>query len=103
MDPNLPLPPYLEPLPQTDPRFDGLNSSAYEYAYGPEPGDGNLKEFQIVHFLENHTAYRVWGGPASECGYWWILAPPSDCVEVCPRYGEVDFRTVFAVCPEWNR
>lgn len=102
MDPDLPLPPYLEPLPTTDPQYDSLNASAYEYAYGPEPGDGNLKAFQIVRFMDNHTAYRVWGGPADECGYWWDLAPPENCMQVCPEYDDAYFREVFAVCPEWN-
>jgi hypothetical protein len=129
MNESLPLPPYLAPLSQSDPRWAELNSSAYEYAYGPKPGDGNLESFQIVVFLEMHHAYRVWGGPASECGYWWILAPPSgkslqlllmissllcsnlslitilfssDCVDVCPRISTPDYQNIFAVCPEWN-
>ena len=58
MDPTLPLPPYLQPLPESDPRYDALNTSAYEYAYGPDPGDGYLKEFQIVVFVEPHTACK---------------------------------------------
>ena len=49
-----------------------------------------------------HTAYRIWGGPASQCGYWWILAPPDDCVDVCPRMTALQLETTFAVCPEWN-
>jgi hypothetical protein len=28
-DPNLPLPPYLAPLPESDPQWASLNSSAY--------------------------------------------------------------------------
>ena len=77
MNESIPLPPYLAPLPQSDPQWAALNASAYEYAYGPNPGDGYLESFQIVIFLEMHHAYRVWGGPSSECGYWWVLAPPS--------------------------
>ena len=52
MDPNLPLPPYLEALPETDPQWASLNSSAYAYAYGPDPGDGELAAFQIVQFVQ---------------------------------------------------
>ena len=77
MNESIPLPPYLAPLPQSDPEWAALNASAYEYAYGPNPGDGYLESFQIVVFTEPHHAYRVWGGPSSECGYWWVLAPPS--------------------------
>ncbi|KAL7525532.1 hypothetical protein ACHAWF_001404 [Thalassiosira exigua] len=102
MDPDLPLPPYLALLSPSDPRYDGLNASAYEYAYGPNPGGGNLKAFQIVVFEQAHDAYRVWGGPASECGFWWILAPPKDCFQVCPEFDTFDYETNFAVCPEWN-
>ena len=60
MNDSVPLPSYLAPLPQSDPQWAELNSSAYEYAYGPNPGDGYLESFQIVVFLEPHHAYRVW-------------------------------------------
>lgn len=102
MNTSLPLPTYLELLPESDPQWAALNSSAYSYAYGPNPGDGYLKEFQIVVFTKSHSAYRIWGGPASECGYWWALAPASDCVEVCPRISALDYQDMFAVCPSWN-
>ena len=107
------LPPYLVPLPESNPAYAGLNSSAYDFAYGPKPGDGNLKEFEIVSFTAAHDAYRLYGGNATECGYWWILAGETtataassgaNCFPQDPA--NVDFTTyaqdLFAVCPEWN-
>ena len=108
------LPPYLVPLPESNPAYAGLNNSAYDFAYGPNPGDGNLKEFEIVSFTEAHDAYRLYGGNATECGYWWILAGETtataasssgaNCFPQDPA--NVDFTTyaqdLFAVCPEWN-
>ena len=32
----------------------------------------------------------------------WVLAPPSDCVDICPRLSTPDYQDVFAVCPSWN-
>jgi len=107
------LPPYLVPLPESNPAYAGLNSSAYDFAYGPNPGDGNFKEFEIVSFTAAHDAYRLYGGTAKECGYWWILAgetvatTASSAVNCFPQDpANVDFTTyardLFAVCPEWN-
>mmetsp|Transcript_53854 Transcript_53854/g.62186 ORF Transcript_53854/g.62186 Transcript_53854/m.62186 type:complete len:294 (+) Transcript_53854:118-999(+) len=105
MSVQLDLPPYLLPLPESDPAYPGLNESAYNYAYGPNPGDGMLKEFEVVTFVTTHNAYRVYGGNATACGYWWILAPDhNDCFR--PILDDVNY-TIFAndyvaVCPEWN-
>ena len=33
---------------------------------------------QVVYFTKEHEVYRVFGGPSSNCGYWWTPAPDPD-------------------------
>ena len=73
---NFPLPSYLSPLPSSDPDYATLFSSGSQYAVGA-PGAGGISEMKVVYFTEEHLVYRVYGGPASECGYWWMLGPSS--------------------------
>jgi len=102
---NLALPPYLSPLPESDPRYAALEVSAYRYAYGPSPGDGMLKKFELVVFEQDHDAYRLFGGNSSACGHWWILAPPNadGCFDpALPPLTESQIFRDFAICPSWN-
>lgn len=98
------LPPYLEPLPETDPAFEGFNSTANRFVLG-DPGQGGLVNFEIVTFTEEHDVYRVYGGDgkASMCGFWWTLSPPGNIYPANPLLSADDYLSeLFAVCPEWN-
>ena len=68
----------------------------------PRRAVGGLKDFQIVQFAKDHDAYRLFGGNAPSCGFWWSLAPEEDCYDAKPAVGVEQCRNNFAVCPEWN-
>lgn len=98
------LPPYLALLPETDPTFEGFNSTANRFVLG-DPGNGGLVNFDIVTFQEEHDVYRVYGGEgkASMCGFWWTLSPPGNIYPANPLLTADDYLSeLFAVCPEWN-
>ena len=103
--PNFALPNFLTLLPTSDPDFAWLNDTAYNATYNiynPKAGGGGLKEFQIVQFAKDHDAYRLFGGSAPSCGFWWSLAPEDDCYNAKPAVGVEQYRSNYAVCPEWN-
>lgn len=104
MDQSL-LPSYLEPLPETDPAFAAFNETGFgPYILAP-PGKGNLREFEIITFKEEHDVYRVYGGDdkAGMCGRWWTLSPPGNIYPTFPLLTADEYLTdIFAVCPEWN-
>lgn len=59
--------------------------------------------FLVVTAVQDHFMYRVYGGPASQCGYWWVLAPPSNVYPVEPPIDKEEYMSeLFAICPEWN-
>lgn len=73
--------------------FD-VNSS---YIIG-EPGEGNIVkgEAKVVRFNEPTFVFRTYGGEgkAQQCGYWWVLNPPSGSKDTYFEH--------FAICPEFN-
>lgn len=102
------LPSYLELLPETDPAFAALNETGVgPYILAP-PGGGNLREFKIITFKEEHDVYRVYGGRAEQgkavmCGFWWTLSPPGNIYPKNPLITAKSYeRDIFAICPEWN-
>jgi hypothetical protein len=104
MDASL-LPSYLETLPETDPAFAPLNQTGYGGYILGEPGEGRLREFEIITFKEEHDVYRVYGGEgkAGMCGNWWTLSPPGNIYPTFPLITADEYlRDIFAVCPEWN-
>ena len=94
------LPPFLAPLPTTDPQFSSLNASGAEYALGA-PGEGGVSAYAVVAFTQKHDVYRLWGGPAEQCGYWWTLAPDSGTVPGLLPLDEYMYNYA-ATCPAWN-
>jgi hypothetical protein len=101
------LPYYLSPLKETDERYARLNFTAVTKTYHPIPGTGNLKEFQIVEFTEEHDLYRLSNTSDNyydRCGHWWGLAPEEgNCYDpTMPAVSLDQYRTNYIVCSEWN-
>merc|ERR1719478_1838316 len=69
------LPSFLAELPSTDPAYSRLNSSGHKWAIG-KPGKGGVKEFKVVTFVSDSPVFRVYGGNAQKCGYWWTVETP---------------------------
>ena len=53
-----------------------------------------MKDGAIVTFTEDRHIFRVYGGTAAQCGFWWNLDAPTSDTET--------YFEDFAVCPEWN-
>ncbi len=99
-DANFTLPPYMETMPTSDPRFSSLNESGADYALG-QPGDGGVTSYGVAILVKPHDTYRIWGGPASKCGYWWMMAPDDDAIPANMTIGT--YTEIYAViCPSWN-
>jgi hypothetical protein len=104
MDQSL-LPSYLEPLAETHPAFANLNQTGFGGYILGQPGGGNLREYEIITFKEEHDVYRVYGGEdkAKMCGRWWTLSPPGNIYPTFPLLTADEYlNDIFGVCPEWN-
>ena len=98
---KFPLPKTLEVLSPSDPSFAKLKESAEKYALNIQPGKGGIVDYVIVKNKEPLRLMRVWGGSASQCGYWWTLPK---ALAVAPN-GQLTldrFMSALGVCPEWN-
>lgn len=98
---KFPLPKTLEVLSPSDPSFAKLQESAEKYALNIEPGKGGIVDYVIVKNKEPMHFMRVWGGSASQCGYWWTL-PKTLAVAPNGQITLAGFMSELGVCPEWN-
>jgi len=93
------LPSYLTPLGLDDDYDHKKYNVTSKYIIGAK-GKGNIipGEAQVVKFNKPGFVYRTYGGNARQCGYWWVLNPPSDRREayakhfgMCPSFNDVDY------------
>lgn len=94
--PNLLLPSYLEALGPGDPEYESNASKLTSKYTIAEPTKGNMipGRVEIVRFTEPHFVFRYYGGSSSQCGYWWVLDPPTGT--------EASYSEHFAICPEYG-
>ncbi|KAL3777017.1 hypothetical protein ACHAW5_010827 [Stephanodiscus triporus] len=76
------------------------NESGFDYAWVP-PGNGGVTSFKVAILEEAHDVYRLWGGPAEECGYWWTMSPNDDVVPSNITLSEEEY-DYAGTCPSWN-
>lgn len=95
---GFPLPPYLEVLDPSEPEFLSLQESAEKFAVNKTLGGGGIFDYEIVRTKEPVPMNRVYGGQATECGYWWSL--PYDTGTLPVSFAE--YAKIVGVCPEWN-
>ena len=93
------LPPFMKPIPSTESRFSGLNTTGFQFALKP-PGFGGVSAFLVAEFTQRHDVYRLWGGPAKEFGFWWSLATDSNTV--LPITKTEYMSKHFGICKEFN-
>ncbi len=98
---KFPLPKPLEVLSPSDPCFRKLQESAEKYALETQPGKGGIMDYVIVKNKNPLRLTRVWGGTASQCGYWWTL-PNALAVAPKEQITLAGFMEAMGVCPEWN-
>jgi len=97
-----PLPDWLQLVPPDDPDFENLYTSAKEYAMNT-PGNGGILDFVIAETTRPGWFHRVFGGPASKCGFWWSI--PTQNQDVSDMYQNMtmaEYMYDSGVCPEWN-
>jgi hypothetical protein len=95
---SLDLPDYLVSLDESDEDWDNLKGQLTSSWVIGEEGKGNLipDKVEIVEFVKDHYVFRAYGGEgkANQCGYWWVLNPPTG--------DTVTYFDHFAICNAWN-
>jgi hypothetical protein len=89
---HLSTPAYLALLDESDPRWLHLNATGTNLTLSP--GRGGLREFSVVYFTASSFVYRLYGGNASICGYWWAHDTPDVSWQT--------YASEYAICPEYN-
>lgn len=95
---DFPFPSYLEALDPSDPEFSSLQESAQKFAVNKTFGGGGIFDYLIVRTKVPVPMNRVYGGQATECGYWWML--PYNTGNVPVSFDQ--YRNITGVCPGWN-